>query len=108
MIKCEEFKKAIKALKNFDRDMEPFDKVLKVDGPWCELFDETVKLLALCLCEGTKLEYNFVKDDLGYFIYECLYGDAWCDGMMKDENDNPIDWSTPEKFYEYQKEQAAL
>lgn len=102
MISFEIFKKHIDALKKYDEDMEPYNKILRDEAPWDALWGENLKLLAHSLCEGTSLDYDTMLDDIDYFICECEYGAAWHEGMMTDAEGNSIDWSDEEKFYDYQ------
>ena len=40
-------------------------------------------------------------EDISYFIYELDYGRKYEPGMITDENDKDIDFSTTEKLYDY-------
>lgn len=108
MIKYEAFERAINSLKKFNEDMELYEKILRTEGPWWNLYEEALKLLASSMCEGTSLDYDTMLDDIDYFTYECDSGKDWYDGMMTDENGDSIDWSTPKKFYDYQVKEAEV
>lgn len=106
MINYEMFEKTIEAMKNFQKEMEPYYLMLCAEGPWDKLYAQTIELVAHGLCEGTNLDYDTVLDDVEYFIHECYFGDDWFKGMITDGEENPVDWSSIKKFYDYQVKEA--
>lgn len=102
MISYEAFEETMETLKKFSEEMEPLSNFLRAGGPWEALYSQTIKLLAHSFCDGTELQFSSMRDDIEYFVYECNFGKSWYDGMMTDENDKPVDWSTYERFYDYQ------
>ena len=47
-------------------------------------------------------------EDIDYFIYELDYGRKYEPGMIKDEHDQDIDFSTAGKLYDYLRGAAGL
>lgn len=102
MISYEAFEETMETLKKFSKEMEPLSNFLRAEGPWDELYSQTIRLLAYGFCDGTELQYSAVRDDIEYFIYECEFGERWYKGMLTDVDDKSVDWSTYERFYDYQ------
>ena len=44
---------------------------------------------------------NDAVENIDYFIYELDYGRKYESGMITDENEKDIDFSTAEKLYDY-------
>lgn len=40
-------------------------------------------------------------DDIGYFCWELDFGREYKEGMVKDEDGNSVDLSSPDKLYDY-------
>lgn len=102
MISHEAFEETMDVLKKFSKEIEPLSNFMRADGPWDELYSQTIKLLAHGFCDGTELQFSVVREDIEYFVYECDFGESWYEDMITDADDKPVDWSTYERFYDYQ------
>jgi hypothetical protein len=94
-----------------DRLRESTDLVSKVD----ELFRDSRDNVECDFCNGASLQISHESivvlllkkimrdtyDNIGYFIYELDYGRKYAPGMIKDENNQDIDFSTAGKLYDF-------
>lgn len=98
-----DFVDATKNLQRFDALMEPYEKVLKDDGPWCDLYTQNVSLIADAISEKFDVpeEYASIYGDIEYFVFELLFGRDFQIGMVIDADGSQPDFSTAEKLYDY-------
>lgn len=98
-----DFIDAIKSLQDFNRYMEPYEKVLKDDGPWNRLFDKNIGLIADVLSEKFDVPDKFreIYSDVIYFVYDLNFGKEFKMGMVIDPDGSFPDFSTAEKLYDY-------
>lgn len=98
-----DFVDAIKNLQLFDTLMEPYEKVLKDEGPWCNLYTQNVCLIADAISEKFDVpeEYESIYGDIEYFVFELLFGQDFQIGMVIDADGSQPDFSTAEKLYDY-------
>lgn len=103
MITKQEFLSKLSALQ---KTMETEDELYKASNKSIALFenevfsnfiDEYIKSLSTLIgLENDRYTYN----DLDYFIFELEFGKEYKEGCVKDD-DVIVDFSTPEKFYDY-------
>lgn len=68
-----------------------------MNGASLQINHESMVIKLLC-----KLMHDDeVYSDIGYFIYELDYGREYTPGMIKDKDGTEIDFSTPDKLYDY-------
>lgn len=94
----EEFTNYLNRVKNaFDLDCEisklSFSKNIELSTNLSELSTPVIELLQKIM--------NDKNEDISYFAWELDFGAKYEDGDFVDENDEPIDISTPEKLYDY-------
>lgn len=65
------------------------------DGAGLQICHESLVVELLQMLTHDKAE------DISYFIYELDYGREYRPGCITDENGRDIDFSTPEKLYDY-------
>lgn len=70
-----------------------YNKGIQFQSNISQLGDVAINLL-------TKIMHDDLKH-IEYFIYELDFGRLYQEGDFLDENDNPVDISTPEKLYDY-------
>ena len=101
-----------------DRLKESSDLVSKVDN----LFRDSRDNVECDFCNGASLQISHESivvlllkkmmqdscEDIDYFIYELDYGRKYEPGMIKDENDQDIDFGTTGKLYDYLRGDAGL
>ena len=104
MITKQEF---LSKLSILQKVMDTEDELYKVSNKSIALFenevfsnfvDEYIKSLSTLIgLENDRYTYN----DLDYFIFELDFGKEYKEGCVKDDDDVIVDFSTPEKFYDY-------
>lgn len=68
-----------------------------MNGASLQINHESMVIKLLC-----KLMHDDeVYSDIGYFIYELDYGREYKPGIIKDKDGTEIDFSTPDKLYDY-------
>ena len=101
-----------------DRLRASSDLVSKVD----DLFRNSRDNIECDFCNGASLQISHESivvlllkkmmrdscEDIDYFIYELDYGRKYEPGMIKDENDQDIDFGTTGKLYDYLRGDAGL
>ena len=107
LLSKEEFCKYINQIKKLDKADNELRQWCKKYTPDTDVFlcdlslqSELVELLDRVMHPADSKDF---ADDISYFVYELDYGENYQEGSVLDENNNPIDFSTAEKLYDYLK-----
>lgn len=92
--------KELQKVQNFQDDLAEISRKY-----WCGDFWDYPNLSFVCCKMLTKLlgleDDERFGSDVDYFVDELNFGEDWKPGMIKDKDGNDLDWSTPEKFYDW-------
>lgn len=103
MINREDFKNYIDGLEKYHRKTEPILDLLCDTEDFDELYSSAIKLLAQLVAYDSSVNFEWVLDDLEYFIYELDYGREYEPGMITEEQypGNIVDFSDADHLYDY-------